>query len=443
MMLAVLVLAACEGEDGEPDAPISVEMYEVVGAHERRVRILLAEPAAATLACTGDDDSLLVTRDGASVHEILLMGLLGGVTYACTATAGTLSADVTFTIDPGSVAPLLPSGDVPEDALLLVGLFQIDAVVGDHFVTLVDSEGRARWEQAVPETGADLAVEWLGGGQLLWAGGGHPPELVTLTHESVFDASLSPELDAWYHHDIRLLDDNALLTLIETDDTDGDARWTGFEVRRIDMATSSVVWAWSSQDAYDDGLLAFPGGADRDPFHANSVSLETIDGAPTVVVNLRDTFQIFGIDPDSGALRWKLGQQGDFALVDADGAALGDEAWWTTSHAPELFGDKLLIFDNGGGREGVGTQVREYTVDFGALRATPVWSWTRERWHEGAWGDVDRLDPDTVLITENRRAVAVLTADSTEAWSIAAGEGRGMYRSERIDACELLVGRCY
>ncbi len=133
---------------------------------------------------------------------------------------------------------------------------------------------------------------------------------------------------------------------------------------------------------------------------------------------------IYAIDRTTGALLWTLGgDHSDFTFVDDYG--------FRYQHAPELHGDTLYVFDNGGpeGARGVA-----YELDTEQWTATRVWEWTSpEGSRVGVLGDVDLLD-DGQLLTGwgDLGQVAVTGADGTLHWRVDAEPGAILGRAERL-----------
>lgn len=428
----VLGLLACTSDAPSPTAvPITIDVVEL-GAQERRLDVGLAEANDATLVCTGGDDAIALASESSDAHTFTLIGLLEATRYDCTVNAGDAQRSLVLPIG-GSGTPVMTiAGTPPADKLVLTGLFDRETVFGDHTAVVVDSQGRRRWSHVV-QAGADVAIQWLHD-RVLLAGGGLPPTLIGLDHTVIFDGSAT--LTAWYHHEARMLDDGTILTLIETEDTNGVETWTGFQIQRVDPTTGTVAWAWSSQDATDAGLLLPGESIDIDPFHSNSVTLDRVGDREFLLLNLRDIFQIWAIAPESGEVLWRLGDGGDFTLQNPE-----TDAWWGQTHAPELRGDILTLFENNAPHDASRSHARSYQLDLDARTATAVWQWTRPGWSDRAWGDVDTTGADTTAITENMRIVEVRHADAAELWSMTPANGALMYRSELLDACEL-PGRC-
>lgn len=234
-----------------------------------------------------------------------------------------------------------------------------------------------------------------------------------------------------------------------------------------DPASQQVLWDWSSHGApgdgrsiddarlpYDRQTLANYG---NDWLHANAVA-HSIDAAGTdhFWMSLRHQDWVIRIDAPSGDIRWRLGFDGDFTLVDdldaANPVPLSQDKWMYHQHAPELRRQAdgtvdMLIFDNGNVRadeQGNATYREEYSravtfrVDEAAMRASIVWSYgapePSAEWFFGeAAGDADRsADEASVLITKavNTPTIYDIDLDGTMLWTQRfTGEGE-LYRSE-------------
>ncbi|MEV6560615.1 arylsulfotransferase family protein [Nocardia sp. NPDC051756] len=76
----------------------------------------------------------------------------------------------------------------------------------------------------------------------------------------------------------------------------------------VDVATNEVLFQWSAAahipltDTEAPGLI--PGNTSYDPYHMNSIAL---DPAGDLVVSMRNTSAVYGIDAHTGAINWQLG----------------------------------------------------------------------------------------------------------------------------------------
>lgn len=76
----------------------------------------------------------------------------------------------------------------------------------------------------------------------------------------------------------------------------------------IDVASKKVVARWDAMqhipltDTEFPGLL--PGSSAYDPYHINSIAL---DPAGDLVISMRNTSAVYGVDPRTGKINWQLG----------------------------------------------------------------------------------------------------------------------------------------
>jgi hypothetical protein len=119
-----------------------------------------------------------------------------------------------------------------------------------------------------------------------------------------------------------------------------------------------VVWAWSAFDHLDVnrhpwglGTFAGAGASGADWTHGNAVQY-TEDG--NLILSMRDQSWIIKIDYEngtgSGAVLWRLGYQGDFAIEGGD-----SKDWFYGQHNPSIIstnGSQMLlsVWDNGNNR---------------------------------------------------------------------------------------------
>src|SRR6202012_1305929 len=78
-------------------------------------------------------------------------------------------------------------------------------------------------------------------------------------------------------------------------------------IQEIDIKTGLVLFEWHAADhiPISESFFKFGSkGAVYDPYHANSIAIDT-DG--NLIVSLRNTWAIYKIDHESGAVMWTLG----------------------------------------------------------------------------------------------------------------------------------------
>ena len=158
------------------------------------------------------------------------------------------------------------------------------------------------------------------------------------------------------HHDLCLLPNGHIIVLANTHKkfTDlpgypGDTEVLGDYLIDLDRDWNPV-WVWSSFDHLDVNrhLMGLP-----DWTHSNAILYSANDG--NLILSMRHQSWIIKIDYEngtgSGAILWRLGNQGDFLLSGGD-----PSQWFYAEHFPHIEsqdGPQLLltVFDNGNGRQ--------------------------------------------------------------------------------------------
>jgi len=431
--------------------------------HHLTLSAKLSASASVDVVCTLDSDPSEVHRassDDELCHELDLYGLLGDRDYTCVLTSLTATEEVR--VRTGTPPDTLPDVEVDEHdedrrigAYTLVTHLEKLAEPNQLKLLILDPEGRVRWSHFVTSgNSGDLCAGYLGDGRIFYGGaGGVVPTIVKLSGTTEW-VGPSPSTAGKPHHHVELLDSGDVLMLSTLDNTDGLGDFTGFAVEQVDLYAGTVRWTVNSQLTLEAGQLGRT-DEDRDPWHPNalvSISDENGDG---VLVSLYGQREIVRMDPDTSMILWRLGRDGDFTLLDAAGDELDPSEWFRGTHAPELNGDTLLVYDNGTPTKG--SRIVAYTLDIDARTAWESWSWTEEDWAEPIWGDVDDLGNDHLLITrghcdgcagvntESRSEILELDrATEDVVWRVRFPHfDDGLYRAERIDGCALFANEKY
>lgn len=190
----------------------------------------------------------------------------------------------------------------------------------------------------------------------------------------------------------------------------------------FDRETGAVLWDWlilgeSLTDglAIDDTFDLSRGGLyspQANIAHGNALLHRVEEGRDIFWMSLRHQDWIIKIDAETDAIRWRLGREGDFALVDdldaAEPQLLSDDAWMYQQHAPEWTlqeGDRttLVLFDNGLRRpstpEDPYSRVLGFVIDESAMTAAPTFTYgstdptSSDHFFSEGVGDAD-LTPD-------------------------------------------------
>lgn len=399
-------------------------------------------------------------------HALQLFGLLADASYTCEATTACGSTSAPVEVHTGPL-PLPP----PPLALAVstedVGytLFNHQRRCAEDYTNrlyVVDPQGRVRWSYELQGLDASSSVDiesiYLGDGTFLWGGGEQPeghPQIVGLDHVPLHTAAFEGSEALTFHHDIEWLPERQILGFVDHEVVDGDVHWEGFDLIQYAADTQQITWSWSTQAAYDAGQLP-PGSASRrDPYHANSLAVVDDADGPGIYVTLLRTEQIVRIDRATGDLTWTLGRGGDFALLDADGQPLPDEAWFDAVHAIDAYGpDRFLLYSNG--RDTHRSEVMEFVLDVPARTATLTWAWSEPGWYEPYWGDADELPSGDVLVamahnwcSGGNRAhpgalVQVQRPSDQVVWRLDFLDSDDTtYRAQRIDGCDLFANQRY
>ena len=123
-------------------------------------------------------------------------------------------------------------------------------------------------------------------------------------------------------------------------------------VQEIDIKTGLVLFEWHAIDHIPTSASFFKNGAPGavyDPYHLNSIALDT-DG--NLIVSLRNTWAVYKIDHQTGAVMWTLGSnQNNFKM--------GAGTQTAFQHDVVLQPNGMLtMFDDGAGPPRVHTQSR-------------------------------------------------------------------------------------
>ena len=389
--------------------------------HEVSFDVYLTMPAAVAVACQleGDDEEIHLVEGTSEVdlHTLSMAGLLAGSTYQCRAAPvcpTSLAAPYTFEITTDAQS---------NQALPDISVTVQDARAGNEYILtnhqrfpnwngqrriVVDRDGQFRhhMSQSAGGSAGGSAVSWHVESQTFTIGGGWPPnnngrpqQISLLGSTTLYDTKpyLPNYENTQFHHEARQLEDGRFLTLEEPTLTDQNgSTFRGFGVRIVDPDTNSVVFDYNPQQAIDDGRLFPVQNNDNDRFHANWADVvPNAAGDEILYVSLCHSRDIVAIDVPSGDFRWRLGEGGDFTLVDENGQPLTN-GYPACQHGLEVRDDKILVYDNGIGRGQ--SRVSEFQIDETTMTATRLWTWTEPGWYEQSLGGVNYGTGNRVLI---------------------------------------------
>ena len=440
------------------------------------LQVELDASAALAVVCTASTDpneTLVYQSDDSQTHDLALRGLAAGTSYACdlVTTCPASAAPYPFSIVTDPFGDEVPTVEVRRPTELettgppFVVLGHDRHCPGDSARMMVlDIDGTVRWVyEDVPDIDVAYETQYLGEGIFTWGGGyydGAPPEVVTVDQMVAWTAESPMAQSRVFHHDGRQLPDGRFLLLMIERNTNGDIEWDGFSVAVVDPELQEDVFVYNSQSAVDAGDLA-PGPGD--PWHANWVDYQTDPNVgDRLYVSLCHLGWILAIDAATHEVVWTFGPGGDFVVSDGEGGTPPPERMWPQcQHGLEFVpaadgnGGRLLVYDNGNFGRGRSRAV-EYLLNEQAGTATLLWDWTEPRWVEPAWGDIDYLPDDHVLITMGHACWSPLPNDVSSivelhpasrqvAWRMDfTSPDDSIYRSERVDACDVfpVAGLC-
>jgi len=353
-------------------------------------------------------------------------------------------ADVRTSSDPMVFVPEdapMPSGDCVVErgvtAEVEAGVFCTRGAPSDHLYYCVDRTGTPVWWLKHPDEIWFGHVQPLSGGGFAAVGGN--TSLLALFDEQ---GSLLSEYSApWFEgktrfehafidmHDVIELKAGpwagalAFQTATTEATKEGDGR-VGAGIIVFQPETGAVLWDWSVHGTTGDGRPIdekldydrIGTSWEKDGSWGSSNALvHEIDGMEQFFwLSLRRQDWLIKIDVETDAVIWRLGRQGDFALVSSlDDAAtpLDDQHWMYQQHAPEIQAREgarvsFLVFDNGlvridsDGEEIDAPQysrVVEFTLDESAMQATIAFTHGSPDPHDPQWfyadggGDADML----------------------------------------------------
>lgn len=188
-----------------------------------------------------------------------------------------------------------------------------------------------------------------------------------------------------FHHEILRLPNGNIATLgwnLRTVDINGTPTPYAGQLLMVLDKDLQVVWTWDAFDHLDvhrgpilgdicaGGPCPLPGAVDW--LHANSLAWSAADG--NLLMSLRHQAWEIKIDYRQGSgdghVIWRLGQDGDFAVVSPD-----PSPWFSYQHNVHYLNkNTLLLFDNGNvrcnGVKGCHSRGQTWTIDENTMTAT-------------------------------------------------------------------------
>lgn len=405
-------------------------------------------------------------------HVMTLRGLKPATRYTCQALlppevpAPPPTTFVTADLPSDLVPPVIKvsTSDLTRTAYVLYGVGSLSKPwrIKNRYLVILDAEGNVRWYYK-GDGGGDLDASWIGNDQILF-GGYHEwnvqPTIIGLDKEIVFRENSGElgkyELSHACTHDAGLSSNGDSILFMNGEN---NGIWTGGVIREVDPHTGELLWRWSTiEDGYEKGYLPAGSEEDNDPYHPNAIDDSWENGRRYVYLSLRDQHQLLKIDYQTKRVVWKLGVGGDFTLLDEDGTYAQDWRWFYDQHdAKHVSGKLFAIHDNGVSREAyggtAGSRALQLLVDEASMTAQIHLEYTEPGWVEPIWGGYDIQPDGTSLLaighcwmsSENRVSSLIeLDPAAKVLWRADfPSEREDIYRSERIDGCEIFNNLAY
>lgn len=393
----------------ELDAPGTGELAH---GSDRLVAAVLLDPAPGEFAST--------------LH-FRVRGLLPNATHPLTLTVeaadGQRSASWTGEVStnealPGFIAKF--EIDTPDPARVDqdLRLFDMTRLFADEpsGVFLVDTEGTTRWYvgedngvTAISDIWSGLALRPDGSISYVRRDAAFIMDELGERHMEVSAASIGQPTG--FHHDLTELPNGNFLVLgyafREVDYGDEGTLYVAGDMIYEITPGGDLVWSWDCFDHLDPQrrrpvffaeALIIPdpvtGKGGYDWTHGNGLIHSAADDM--ILLSLRHQDWILAIDHRTGELLWRLGDEGDFTLID-------DQYWFFHQHSPQWQADgSLLLYDNAVGNperpdEQAHSRAVRYELDYAAMTATMVWADDDEPFVSAVAGDADRTSGGHVL----------------------------------------------
>jgi len=345
-------------------------------------------------------------------------------------------------------------------------------------IFVIDASGVTRWyyNSGSPEFAGPTAIwagiEMLEDGSMLALRDAAVTVIDELGEQRLRFSAFDYDLPA-FHHEAHMLGNGNILTLCNSfRDIDFSSLDIGLGLTHvaadllieIDPA-GEIVWTWDAFDHLDPLRLRSAPGAGLtyvnttgeegyDWTHGNGMVHSAHDDL--ILLSMRHQNWIVAIDHGTGEVAWRLGDEGDFELLEG--------SWFYHQHSPQWQPDgSLLLYDNAIGNPNVPypeveSRAVRYVLDYDAMTATQVWDS-----RHGApvivpvAGDADRTPAGNVLVLDSSMQPDPLNfdvgknysrlteqryeGDTTPIWSLTTKLGSFVYRATAIERLPGDVGQ--
>ncbi len=434
-IFSLLFLVGCDSQS-RIISEINVGLYK---NNELRIRIdVLTTDAARVYAeywRTGADNKKFISDTSAAAirHMLVLCNIAPHTDYAyqlVTEQNGTTAKSKVYTFQSHSLPMWLkdqfkdtaanPAG-LPE--VFRTGLMLMNKRETPGILYMTDYRGNMRWYHMIDGTGFKVAhftkektiISILGKNDEPTSYGSEILEIDLLGDTLLHLKKGQGDFRQTIHHEVLRRGRNEIVTLY-VEDRVMDLRSAGGKERDTVKGDGILImdtlgrqlWKWSAIDAQDPrkdpGILKTKG----DWLHANSLSY---DKDNNFIISFYNNGQIWKIDAKTGAIIWKLGRGGSFAIP--------PDLAFSEVHAAHINrSGSLLFFDNG--VEKKQSAVFAFKLDEAAKTVIPDFHFNlpREVYNE-RMGSAYMVDDSTILSCCSKRHITVLTNRSgTLLWTL-------------------------
>lgn len=191
--------------------------------------------------------------------------------------------------------------------------------------------------------------------------------------------------------------------------------------------TGYLLWKWSVFDVLDPLADAKIMDYKQDWGHANSISYADDNN---YLVSFRDFNQIWKVDSKSGAIIWRLGENGDFEMKPMD--------LTIKQHTAHLnYNGELMVFDNGNSERG-NSRIMSYKMDEESMIAESNINFMLDKsMTTFRMGSGYMIDEDHVLVCspKKRLGLAIYDVEGKMLWKV--NGSYDSYRAIYIDPSEI------
>jgi len=393
------------------DAPVETadEIYVEYGLDES-----YGHQAPVTVAGDGEVEAVLLGLKQATEYHLRTVVVQDGQ-----ATPGADRTVVTGEA-PASLTELSLHAPLPDEmrqGYVLTSLMSIPPAP-----VIIDSDGDYVWwyvfDEGHPPPMSRLILSQDGGSFILQRPAGDeefadPDEVVRVSYDGTREEVITGGIEG--HHDMVELPDGTIAMFkaqtqqVEGNDEDGDIL-----VEIAPDGEETIVWSvWDTEEflELDDYVQTWS--------HANALNYDP--GEDVYYLSLRNLNAIYKIDRATGGVLWKLGGEDS----DFEAPGVGTDVS-TYQHQFQIYGDGILIFDNGDADD-YSSRVVEYTLDEAEGIADPVWSYNADPpVYVYGLGDVHRFDDgDTMVTWSTAGRIEFITHDREIIWRLDADLGTG------------------